>query len=295
MNYPKYLTLLILAICLCGIAAAADNKPVEVKGEAVYYDDGSYSRKECERLAAEQARINALAENFGTTISQSLLQTDRISSGREHNDFLSLSSSEVRGEWLTDIGEPEYEYRPDENNNRVIVCRVKGYARPLSNEAAEFEALALRNGSTRGNAETRFVHDDNLRMLFSSSSDGYIAVYLEDENRNVAELLPYPEDTKSFLKVKRGKEYIFFDEKQPEPDCGPVRQPYLTAPDGLEFNRIYVIFSPEPFSRPVTTKLPDGLGVLHSKDFHSWLAKVRRNDPKMGMKTINIQISPEPY
>ena len=296
MNYPRYLTLLILAICLCGIAAATDNKPAKVEGEYVYYDDGSHPIKECKLRAAELAKNKAIADKFGTTVSQSILQTDIISSGHEHNYFLALSSSDARGVWVGNISEPEYEVNLDENDNYIVTCRVKGYARPLSNEAPEFEAIALRNGSQRGNAETRFVDNDDLRLIFSSPCDGYIAVYLEDEQQNVAELLPYPEDTKSFLKVKRGREYVFFDENRPEPDCGPVRQPYLTAENGLEFNSIYVIFSPEPFSRPVTTKLlPDGPGILSAKNFHSWLTKARLNDPKMGMKTINIQISPEPY
>lgn len=286
---------LIMAMCLFGTSMAADNKTVEVKGETVFYDDGSHSRIECMRLAAEQARIDALASKFGTTVSQNLLQTDRISSGREHNDFLSLSSSEVRGEWVADIAEPEYEFSTDENHNLVVVCRVKGYAKPISNESAEFEALALRNGALRGNAETRFVDNDDLRLLFSSPADGYVAVYLEDESRSVYELLPYPEDNKSFLKVRRGKEYIFFDMKLADPDCGPAREIYLTAPDALEYNRIYVVFSPEPFSRPASAKAPGEMGVISSKDFNRWLAKARRNDPKMGVKSINIQISPERF
>ena len=89
------LSALLSVIALTSTAAPRD---VAVKGEATYYDDGRHSRTECMRLAAEQARIDALAREFGTIIAQNFQQTDRISNGVETNVFLSLSRAEVKGE-----------------------------------------------------------------------------------------------------------------------------------------------------------------------------------------------------
>ena len=132
-----------------------------VSGEATWYDDGTMSRKECMRRALENARIDALSKNFGTIISQDIIQSDKIKNGRETNDFLSLSSTEVKGEWISDIGEPEYEFARDAEENLIVTCRLKGTARSITNEEVAFEALVLRNGEREGNADTRFHDGDD--------------------------------------------------------------------------------------------------------------------------------------
>ncbi|MDE5808483.1 MAG: hypothetical protein K2H76_10240, partial [Muribaculaceae bacterium] len=62
--------LIILSLLAAFMCAAADI--VTVSGEATYYDDGTKSKVECMRLAAEQARVDALARKFGTIVSQDI-------------------------------------------------------------------------------------------------------------------------------------------------------------------------------------------------------------------------------
>lgn len=285
---------LALGVAAMVTAATAWGAPkiVTVTGEATYYDNGHHSKVECMRLAAEQARVDALAREFGTIVTQDIVQTDRIRTGRETNDLLAVSMTEVKGEWLGDTREPEYEFSYDKDQNMVVKCTVRGTARAITNEAIAFETSALRNGIHASNADTRFRDGDDMYLYFLGSADGYLTVWLEDESRTVYNLLPYPRDPKSEVKVKRYQEYTFFNAALGKGMFGPEEELVLTAPDETEYNRLYVVFSPNPYSRPPMSA--DGaLPSLPSDDFSKWLMRMRRNDPKMGVKSINIEISPK--
>lgn len=262
----------------------------EISGESTFYDDGTLSRVECMRRAAEQARIDALAKAFGTIISQDILQADRVTSGRETNDFLSLSSTEVKGEWLGDTSEPQYEFSRDAQENLIVTCRVKGNAREISNQSVAFEALVLRNGDRKVHASTSFNDGDDMRLLFNGASDGYLCVFLQDETGNVYCLLPYPRDTKSEVKVRKDRDYIFF--KAGDNEFGPSEELIMTAGDNAEYNRMFVVFSPNPFMRPVMSANGTGLPSVSTKEFTKWLLRARRNDRRMGVQAVNLIINP---
>ena len=286
---------LIAILFLLPIFSVYASDILSVTGESTYYDDGTKSKVECMRLAAEQARIDALAKKFGTIVSQDILQADRITGGKETNDFLSLSSTEVRGEWIADDDKPEYEFSHDVNSNLVVHCKVRGKAKEISNEAPGCEALVLRNGTDKRNADNIFRDGDDMYLYFRGSVDGFLAVFLEDEGGNVYLLLPYPRDTKTRVPVSKDKEYVFFSrehDKAGEKLGVPVEEMVMTAPDGPEYNRMFVVYSPEYFSRPVMNA-GAGLPSMKSEEFNKWLVKARRNDNKMGVKAMNLRISPK--
>lgn len=283
----KRILSIALFMLLCYSAMTA--KDVEITGEATFYDDGRMSRKECELRALEQARINALAKEFGTNVTQNMISNDRIVGGKESNDFLSTSMSEVRGIWLWDVGEPKYEYSYDKDQNRIVSCKVKIRARSLSNEMVEFETASLRNGTSRTNEATTFKDGDELTLFFKGASDGYVMVFLEDESRKVNNILPYPNSTVREIKVKGNEEYVFFSPAKDSKKYGHVDELLMLAPDMHEYNKIYVLFSPNQFAMPVMNK-SEVIPYISSRDFTNWILKLRRNDPKMAVKVINIDI-----
>lgn len=292
MNFKVKLNLSALAILLwmaplCSYGADI----VNVKGESTFYDDGTRSRLECMRLALEQARIDALAKKFGTIVSQDILQADRVNGNREHNDFLALSSTEVRGEWVADDGEPEYKFERDSQENLIVTCIVKGKAKAIDNESAQFNSSVLRNGVDERNADINFRNGDSMYLDFQGSEDGYLAVFLEDEQKNVFQLLPYISDQKSRVPVKKGTRYVFFSPQNGQKG-EVVDELILTADYNTEYNRVYVLFSPDQFSSPVMTKDPGQLPYMDSGEFSRWLVRTRKNDPKMGVKAMNLIISP---
>ena len=72
-------------------------------GEYTYVVPDNVSREEAKRIAAERARLDALAMVYGTLVSQD--NTTFISNRNGESDivFQSLGGSDVRGEWLGDI------------------------------------------------------------------------------------------------------------------------------------------------------------------------------------------------
>lgn len=288
----RHLPLLLLFLIAAVVPMRLGAKDVEVSGEATYYDDGRHSRVECERLAAEQARVNALAKAFGTIVTQDIIQSDRVVDGRETNNFLALSATEVRGEWVADIGQPQFSYEHDANQNLIVTCKIKGRAHEISNEAVAFETAVLKNGVFRNNESSNFTDGDQMYLYFLGSSDGYLMVFLEDETRSVYNLLPYPHSTQKDVRVKKYEEYTFFSPERGKGQFGQEEELILTAEDYPEYNKLYVVYSPNPFSAPVM-RSQGVLPEMKADDFTKWLLKTRRNDPKMGLKVINMEISPK--
>lgn len=285
---------IVIVVALLSIHAHAAPPIKSVKGEYTYYGDKSTSPAECKRLALEGARLDALAKEFGTIVTQDIMQADRIDSNGESNKFLSLSSTEVKGEWIADDGEPEYVISLDKDDNFVVSCVIKGKAREISNEASEFDARVLRNGSGPQFASSEFHDGDNLYLYFSAPIDGFVSVFLSLEDGNVYQMIPYLNASNNDVKVKKGKSYIFFDPNKTEYDFGTPDQFGITTDGVIEFNKIYVLFSPLYFARPPMQIHADtGLPSMKESDFSKWLVKARRNDPKLGLKQMNLKIYPK--
>lgn len=284
--------ILAAAVAFASTAALADNVR-KVTGDFTFYGDGSMSRDYCKSRALEGARLQAIAREFGTLLSQSTIQDESLDSRGESTFFSSLSSTEVKGEWIADASEPEYTYDHDSDGNIVVTCRVAGTAKAISNDAVDFEALVLRNGCERRYADTRFRSGDDLRLLFQAPADGYTAVYLVGADRTVYTLLPYLSTTDGRIRVKHGKEYLFFDSSYGEPQFGRPDEMTLTTDMPSERNLIYVVYSPNEFTKGVDVSNGDLIPRSQSyESFARWLTNCRRRDSRMNVKVIPVIITP---
>lgn len=286
-------TAIILAALAAGfLAMSAGPREANVKGTYTYYGDGSHTPDECKRMALEGARLQAIAGEFGTVVSQDVVQHDLVDQSGESTYFSALSSTEVKGEWIADDGEPEYKVSLDGDGHLVVECTVKGRARELSNESVDFEALVLRNGKGRQNADTRFRSGDEMRLIVKTPVDGYVAVFLVDGTRQAYQLLPYMSDTVGEVKVRKGKEYLFFDKQAGEREHGWVDELMLTAEGAKDYNKLFVVMSPNRFALPVNSFRDKGTPLMLDFDsFNRWLAKTRRADTRMGVKVVNLEIT----
>lgn len=286
----KHLTAIITFLSLTLAADASDVKTVS--GESTFYGESSHSLNDCKRFALEQARIAALAHEFGTTISQDVYQRDVVSGTTESNYFSMLNRTEVNGEWLADEGEPQYTIGHDADNNPVVTCRIKGKARRLTNEAAEFAASVLRNGNEKRFADTRFRDGDDMKLYFRAPVAGYLAVYLIDDSRNVYSLLPYSTASDGIVRTARDKDYVFFDAAKADKAFGQPDELVITLEGDVERNQLYVLFSPNPFTRALDNSAEAGLPrSLSYDDFTRWLTNARKRDPRMGMKVMHLEIT----
>lgn len=265
-------------------------KAKRVCGDYTYYAEGNETPNMAKQKALEGAKLQALATEFGTVLSQSTLTNIGNDNGSEKNFISQLSASEVRGEWLEDIGTPEYSI--DYVDNMLVVnCKICGKAREVTNEASEFEAKVLQNCIKDECESNTFRSKDNLYVKFKAPKDGYVAIYLIDEVPNAYCLLPYSNAFDRQCQVKGNKEYIFFYVPENQTD-NSVDELVITCEGEMEQNLMYILYSPNPFSKAIDTSVDKLLPrMLSYKDFNDWLSRVRKRDKKMGIKLVHLSIT----
>ena len=142
-------------------------KVKNVCGEYTFYAPENVSLSEAKRIALERAKLQALADEFGTVISQVNTSVVKDDNGKADSHFFSLSGTEVKGEWIEDKGEPKYTYDTDkENGTLVVTCSICGKAREIISAQIEFMAKVLRNG----------VEAQNESEIFRSGDDMFISI-----------------------------------------------------------------------------------------------------------------------
>lgn len=274
-------------------ALSADIK--KVNGTFTFYGDQNDSPAMCKQKALEGARVEALSKEFGTIVSQDVMLADRVDSKGESSNFFSLSATEVKGEWIANEGEPVFQVSLSNDGCLIVSCQVKGLAKAITNEAVDFEAVALRNGAGGLYATTEYTEGDDLFIKFKAPIDGYAAIFLMQKNGETLKMLPYQGTPSQEIKIKKGYDYVFFDTSKAQGDFGEIDPLQISTDGEIEFNKLFVFFSPNAFSMPVMNnpRSQYELPYLTEEDFNKWLIKMRRNDAKLNVKQINLKLSPK--
>lgn len=270
---------------------AADDKAVS--GSYTYYGHPGMSMVEAKEKALEGAQNEALRSEFGTLVSQDIVQTNEIINDQEKMAFLSSTQSTVRGEWIATTGTPQYEER-FENGVPVVTCKVSGRGRKLSNKAPELLANALSAPDKRAVSSEFKDSQDIFVYVKSPERDVFIMVCLEDEDGTVFKMFPF-ESTPAQATLKKGYDYILFDKDRPSGGLGemPGDGLFITT-DKLALNRLYIVYSPNYFRKGGWQYLADaGLDTMTTKDFNKLMIELRRADEEMGMKVINLSVRPD--
>lgn len=274
----------VVMLACQGVAA---QKAVTVEGEYVLRSDGTVTVAQAKSIALERAKIEALAAEFGTIVSQTNLTVVRNETGAERgsvsqSELLSLGGSEVMGEWIETIGEPEYKIH-FEDDMLIIEVKVRGRARRLEAAKADFVARLLRNCTDDGCESSEFVDGNSFYLHFITPVSGYLSVYLVDENLNAYCLLPDRYDEDGVFHVKAGRDYVLFSEEYARKNgmSGAVEEYVFTAEGELEHNALYVLFSPNKFVKAVDRETSERLPrELSYKELQGWMADRRKHDPE---------------
>lgn len=269
-------------------------KIAKVSATYTYYAPETMSVEEAKRTALDRAKIQAIADEFGTVVSQSTSTVVTNKNGQSDTQFFSLGGSDVKGEWIETIGEPVYDLK-FENHFLVVVCSVKGKAREIIHAKIDFIAKPLRNGTELRFEDVNFRNGDDLYLYFESPTDGYLAVYLLDElTQTVYCILPYKAQALSAYHVLANKKYVMFSREKADKLERPFVDEYtLSCDNDKEFNTLYILFSPNDigkrngFDSSIEDK-PDNITLLN---FKKWLGKVLSNDRSLQFQEINITIS----
>lgn len=266
-----------------------------VEADYIYYAPSNITVEEAKRTALERAKIQAIADAFGTIVSQSI--STYITNNNSDSDtyFISLEESDVKGEWLENIGDPKFGDIFYQDNFLVVPVSIKGKAREIIAPKIDFKAIPLKNGLEEKFESYDFKDGDYLYMLFQSPLSGYLSIFLIDEMaEKVYCALPYRNSDGSPKKIDADKEYLLFSQKYAEIQERRFVDEYkLTCSQEKEYNDFYILFSEEPFSKMVMAedyeyKLPK---TTNLKDFQKWLTKVRVKNPNLSLVKIPILIS----
>ncbi len=267
-------------------------KTEKICGEYTYIAPENVSLEQAKQTALERAKLEALAEEFGTTVSQSNATVVENKNGTSDISFLSFGGSEVKGEWIETTKEPEYSISY-EQGMLVVKVSVCGKTREIVGAGIDFTAKVLKNGTEAKFESENFRNEDAIYLLFRSPADGYLAVYLVDDSQTAYCLLPYMNTPSGNTYIKSGKEYVFFSEQHADRSEAPIVNEYvLTAEKSVEQNFLYVIFSPNEFTkandRTGSETLPRELSFA---DFQQWLTKNRTRDKDMKVETKGLTIT----
>lgn len=252
-----------------------------VDGKYLYYVPEHIPLEIARQTAIERARLEAMAAKFGTTVSQ--VNTTSVTTGGSKSEtmFLSSGGSEVRGEWIEDTREPDIEVMY-ENGMLCVKAVVVGKAREIAGVSVDIDARILRNGTDARFESSEFRSGDDLFLYFRTPVDGYLAVYLVDAEQQAFCLLPYRQETSGKTAVAGNAEYTFFSPDTVDENKQVVDEYTMTCDRGIEQNEMYIIFSPNEFSkandRQEIANLPRQLPF---SDFQKWLTKNRLKDKDM--------------
>lgn len=263
----------------------------KVRAEYIYHAPENISLEEAKRIALERAKIQAIADEFGTIVSQSNTTLVSNRNGESSSDFFSLGGSEVKGEWIETIGKPEYEINY-EQGMLVVKAMVSGRIREIVSAQIDLKTEVLCNGTDLKFARTDFKSGDDLYLYFQSPVNGYLAVYLLDEvSQMVYCLLPYKSSSEAVTPIVKDTPYIFFSAKHAGDKGHLVDEYTMTCNNPVERNTIYVVFSPNEFAKANSNNVDEFLPQeLSFEGFQKWLVKGRSQDKEMSFRMILITI-----
>lgn len=277
----KYL-LFLIAFLSFAIGAFAQ-KIVTIRGEYTYYAPENISLEQAKQTAIERAKIEAIALEFGTNISQTNTATLTNSDGQSSSTFSSIGISEVKGDWLVNTKEPIITINYNEGM-LIVTAIVEGKVRERVNTEYDLSIKTLCN-----NVESeRFNNNDRFSVRFRTSKKGYVALFLIDDKIGQAYcLLPYETADGSARIVTNKEEYIFLSTQ--DPTYPYTEETILTTDSEIDHNRLIIIFSTNEFHMPLTDR-GEFLPELSVERFDKWLNKNRMRDDNMSVTTKKLEI-----
>lgn len=250
------------------------------------------SLSQAKLTALDRAKIQAIEEKFGTVVSQSNSTIIQNENGNTNSKFLSFGGSQIKGEWIETIEQPEYIIETNDGIT-VISVTVKGKIKSISRSKIDFEVRVLRNGTGSDFESSEFKNGNDLYVYFQSPVDGYLSVYLVDEE-NAFCLLPYKRQRDGIFKIEANKEYILFNKKVAGNFSPQIIDEYVMNCGALpESNMIYVLFSQNKFNKTVDKDIERySPRVIPLDKFHQWIEKQNKTDIDFNIRQIPIIIRP---
>lgn len=277
----KRLYCIVVFFSVCVLIYA--QRTVNACGEVDYIVPETQTLVEAKQAAITQARLKAIADEFGTIVSQTNTTAMHTSNGKTNSSFNSFSENEVRGIWLSDTKEPEVEvkYR---NDMMVIHAEVCGKVREQKREMVELQVKPLNNGFE----STNFKNNDRFSVSFKSAASGYVAIFIRDDNNDIVNvMMPYENSDGNAREVKSNKEYLFLCTRDPEYPYD--EETILTTSKSIENNTLIVVFSQKKFHISLSN-MGEFVPEVENSKFQKWLHGLRVYDTTAQVEEIVLTI-----
>ena len=249
-----------------------------------------------EAQCIEQARLKAVGDAFGYTVSQMTLSRILDTRERFEDNFSVLTRTSVEGEWLGDTKPPVVAWTCADGELSVMAT-VQGRIRAFG-EKAKAQVAFHASGTTDGRASEEFRNGDGLHAHFRASHAGHLAVfYVDHAAGRVYRVFPAAADaTLDHLPVQADRPYVLFDPAHTKqfPGHPAVTPLVLEVPDGKPqvVDELVAVYAPDAFSKPLLS-LPQGpqdLPALDLEPFENWLMELRRRAREAVVKRTQLAV-----
>ena len=291
MRYTRLFTLLVVFLQSLALQA---QREVTAEGYA-RIEQGDKTETEARHRVLQQAQFDAINKAFGSNITQNSISMSHDENGKTTTTYYLFGESDLRGIWISDTEKPKV--IPHIENGRVIwEAWVKGKIREQTRAKIEFEWKLLANG-TDDRYQVKELHEkDRFYVSFRSAVPGYLLLFMVDDKDRVSCLLP--EEGLDYCQVEANKWLIFCKDN-----------PFVaTLPVGrrVEYDQLYVIFSPNKIEPPIRTINDDDEDLkrynsrrttlvhvpeLSFSDFHKYLNKLLHRDTEAQHQKMLVKIS----
>lgn len=306
-------TLIIIFILSTVSIVNAQKKPKteKVAGKAEIRVEDSYCIGEIKQRVIDLAKIDALEKTFGKVIVQGTnTYIENVNTGERsatNTQMNVIANSMVRGEFVEEnVTKLEWFLRDRQNPTGMkqelwILCEIEGKAREMKEADVAYE-VATMNCTNPGACNTEvYQNNERVYLNFQTPVQGYLSVYMQDnEDDIIYRLFPYSKmsgEYESAVPVKADLNYVLFSEQHHKalfPDVSRSILDPISAYTTKEqlFNRIFVVFSPEPYNKPVLeiNQAAGGIKTIAPEKFHQWLNKNKARSTNFQTSNIDIII-----
>lgn len=282
--------LIPILVCLCFSLTILAKDTKTVNASYTYYAPESMSIEDAKRVALDRAKTDAIESTYGSHVSQVNITSIENSNGNTNTTFSSYGGSGIRGEWMETLSEPKYDIKYLDNT-LVVSVSVSGIVREIKNHQLDLDAHLLKNGTELQYESYEYYSGDEMYLLLSASTPGYLIAYLLD-GQSAYRLLPYRKQNEASVKINTQDPILFFHKPSVEPSARRMVDEYiLTASKPQEINTIFLIFSPNDIYKAIDFQIDKNLPrELSCPEFHRWLGNARRQDEKIIVKELPITI-----
>lgn len=252
--------------------------------------------EQTEARCIEQARLKAVGDAFGYTVSETTLSRIHDTRDTFEDHFSVLTRTSVDGEWLSDTEPPAVSWGC-EDGEWTVTATVRGRIRAFGERAraqVAFHASAPGDGAERNH----FRHGQTLHALFRSSHGGHLSVFFIDhatgEAYRVFPAMVYA--ALDHLPVEADRPYLLFDRAHAAqfPAHPAVTELTVEVPAGRPqaIDELVAVYAPAPYAKPLLSRAaaPDDLPGMGVDDFEAWLTELRKRDPQAVVKRAQLTV-----